>query len=87
MIENGADVNAVMTVNISGFRLHSYTPLQRLLGNAYRPTRKMVELLIKSGADINAVSLDAMGYSPLSLAIDKEPGNYTKAPFESFKKS
>lgn len=63
MIENGADVNAV-----SG-------PLQLAFRNLFSPTRKIVEVLIKYGANINDVSFDSMGNSPLSFAIDEEKGN------------
>lgn len=74
MIENGADVNAVMTVNVTGCKIRSFTPLLRLLKNPYSPTHKLVELLLEHGADANAVSLDDR--SPLLLAVDQELGNY-----------
>lgn len=78
LIENGADVNAVMTVNITGITIQAFTPLQRLLANPFSPTRKVVELLIEYGADVNAVPLDDVSNSPLHLAIEKERGNYSR---------
>lgn len=60
LIENGADINAV------------YTPLRLIYRNLYGPTRKIVELLIKYGVNINDVS---SGDSPLNVAVIAEKGN------------
>lgn len=67
LIENGAEVDGGV-----GY----YSPLHYVFLENANPSRKIIELLIKHGANINAVSLENFGSTPLMMAvISSDRGN------------
>ena len=64
LVEKGADVNEAATSgDVAGWAAIHYA--------ASNGNKKMIEFLIKNGADVNAVTAD--GKTPLSLAGTSQP--------------